>query len=134
MKTKKGFTLIELMVVMAIIAILSVLIVGAIQAARKQATNTQRTGNVKTIETALEARAAKCGGQYFATATGCATAVDTASLATIISSLSPTYITNALTIDSTAGYSVTTSAANNTYTINALDKADNTTVIYTAAR
>ena len=64
-KTKKGFTLIELVVVMAIIAILSVIIVGAILAARTAATNTQRTGLVRTIETALEARAARCNGMYY---------------------------------------------------------------------
>jgi prepilin-type N-terminal cleavage/methylation domain-containing protein len=49
-----GFTLIELVVVMAIIAILATLIVAAIAAARRQSINTQRSGNVKTIETALE--------------------------------------------------------------------------------
>lgn len=61
---KKGFTLIELVVVMAIIAILSLLIIAAITAARRQSINTQRTGNVKTIETALETWSSKNGGRY----------------------------------------------------------------------
>ncbi len=64
MKNKKGFTLIELMVVMAIIAILSVLIVAAIQAARRSSVESQNRGNAKTIETALEAVSARNGGVY----------------------------------------------------------------------
>lgn len=69
-KQTKGFTLIELVVVMAIIAVLSLLIVAAITAARRQSQTTQRMGNLKTIETALESRASKCNGQYFAAVTG----------------------------------------------------------------
>lgn len=60
-KKRKGFTLIELVVVMAIIAILALIIVAAIQAARRQSINSQRTGNIQTVETALEARFARCG-------------------------------------------------------------------------
>jgi len=52
---KKGFTLIELMVVMAIIAVLSVLIISAINAARNAATDTTRRSNGKSIQVALEA-------------------------------------------------------------------------------
>jgi len=61
---KKGFTLIELVVVMAIIAVLAALMVTAIVAARKAATNTQITGNAKTIETALETYSTKNSGKY----------------------------------------------------------------------
>jgi prepilin-type N-terminal cleavage/methylation domain-containing protein len=64
MLKKKGFTLIELVVVMAIIAVLSLLIIAAITAARRQSVNTQRTGNAKTIEIALESFAAKNQGKY----------------------------------------------------------------------
>ena len=56
---KKGFTLIELMVVMAIIAVLAVLIIGAISIARQTATDTQRRGLVKEIQVALESEYAK---------------------------------------------------------------------------
>jgi prepilin-type N-terminal cleavage/methylation domain-containing protein len=52
---KKGFTLIELVVVMAIIAVLAALIIGAIIVARNAATQTQNRGNAKTIQTGFEA-------------------------------------------------------------------------------
>jgi len=58
-KLKKGFTLIELMVVMAIIAVLAVLMIGAIQLARTTATETIHRANAKTIQTALEGKYAK---------------------------------------------------------------------------
>lgn len=79
---KKGFTLIELMVVMAIIAVLSVLMIGAIQMARSTATETTNRSNGKTIQTALEGNFAKyraycgktgeiaCATYSFATAAG----------------------------------------------------------------
>jgi prepilin-type N-terminal cleavage/methylation domain-containing protein len=56
---KKGFTLIEIMVVMAIIAVLAVLVIGAVQLARSTATETQHRSNAKTLQTALEANYAK---------------------------------------------------------------------------
>jgi prepilin-type N-terminal cleavage/methylation domain-containing protein len=56
---KKGFTLVEIMVVMAIIAVLATLILGAIQLARTTATETAHRTNAKTIQTALEANYAK---------------------------------------------------------------------------
>jgi len=56
---KKGFTLIELMVVMAIIAVLAVLMIGAIQLARSTATETIHRSNGKTIQTAMEGYYAK---------------------------------------------------------------------------
>ncbi len=51
---KHGFTLLELMIVMAIIAILAVLGIAAIQAARRNARDTQRRANGKTLQVALE--------------------------------------------------------------------------------
>jgi prepilin-type N-terminal cleavage/methylation domain-containing protein len=73
---KKGFTLIELVVVMAIIAILSLLIIAAIAAARRQADLTAVTGDSKTYEIALESYSAKNAGKYPITTT--ATKVNTA--------------------------------------------------------
>jgi prepilin-type N-terminal cleavage/methylation domain-containing protein len=52
---RKGFTLIELVVVMAIIAILALIVVGAIILARRTSIETTNRGNAKTIQTALEA-------------------------------------------------------------------------------
>jgi len=54
--SKKGFTLIELVVVMAIIALLALLIIGAIIVVRRTATETANRSNAKTIRTALESR------------------------------------------------------------------------------
>lgn len=52
---KKGFTLIELVVVMAIIAVLAVLIIGAIIVARNTAKETTHRANAKSIQTGIEA-------------------------------------------------------------------------------
>lgn len=63
---KKGFTLVELMVVMALIAVLSTLIIGAIRLATNTARETTHRSNAKSIATALESKYAKyrryCGG------------------------------------------------------------------------
>jgi prepilin-type N-terminal cleavage/methylation domain-containing protein len=136
---KKGFTLIELVVVMAIIAILSVIIVGAILAARTAATNTQRTGAVRTLETALEARAARCNGLYFqavATKTPCtALPVVTDDLNGLIAALkttNPAFLTADVTLDQASMFTFTGDAAANTYTIRAND--NNGGELYTATR
>lgn len=65
MKTKKGFTLIELMVVMAIIAVLTVLVIGAINVARRSSRDTQRRANAKAIQVALEEKFASSGGKTY---------------------------------------------------------------------
>lgn len=83
MKRNKGFTLIELVVVMAIIAVLALLIVAAIMAARRQSQTTQRVGNIKTIETALESRASACGGEYFVATDRCTVVIPTNSILAI---------------------------------------------------
>lgn len=55
MKKRKGFTLIELVVVMAIIAVLAMLVVGAIIVARNTAKETANRTNAKAIEAGMEA-------------------------------------------------------------------------------
>lgn len=64
MKNKKGFTLIELVVVMAIIAVLSLLTIAAIAAARRSSVESQNRGNARTLEVAMESYAARNGGKY----------------------------------------------------------------------
>jgi len=51
---KKGFTLVELLVVIAIIAILSTLSVVALNSARTKARDARRLSDIKQIRTALE--------------------------------------------------------------------------------
>ena len=53
-KNKKGFTLVELVVVMAIIAVLVALALFAINAARLQGRNTERRSNIQAFKVALE--------------------------------------------------------------------------------
>jgi len=59
MKNKKGFTLIELVVVMAVIAVLALVLIGAIIAARNTASNTANRANANTIRIGLEAHFAR---------------------------------------------------------------------------
>lgn len=84
-QNKKGFTLIELMVVMAIIAVLAVLMIGAIQLARRTATETTHRSNAKTIQTGLEGTYAKY--RQYCGATGqpvsCTSSTGTVSFAAI---------------------------------------------------
>lgn len=54
MKTQKGFTLVELLVVVSIIGLLSTLAVVALGSARVQARDAKRVADVKQMQTALE--------------------------------------------------------------------------------
>lgn len=58
---KKGFTLIELVVVMAIIAVLALLIIGAIVVARRAQIRTANLANAQTLQTGLEAAYGRSG-------------------------------------------------------------------------
>ncbi len=59
LKSKQGFTLIEVVVVMAIIAVLAVLVIGAITVARNTQKETVHRSNARTVQTQLEAWYAK---------------------------------------------------------------------------
>jgi len=74
LQTKKGFTLIEILVVIGIIAILATVVLVAINPARQfaQARNSQRTSNVNTILNAIGQRMVDNKGLF---ETGCAAGV-----------------------------------------------------------
>ena len=59
LKSKQGFTLIEVVVVMAIIAVLATLVIGAIMVARNTQKETVHRSNARAIQTGLEAYYAK---------------------------------------------------------------------------
>lgn len=70
MKNRKGFTLIELMIVIAIIAILAAILVPNFLRARAQGQYTQCQSNEKNMGTALEMYSTDNSGHYPGTLTG----------------------------------------------------------------
>lgn len=69
---RKGFTLVEVVVVMAIIAVLTVLIIGAINVARKQMKYAEARAEIRDIRTGIEAYLSKFG-EYPAIGDSCVT-------------------------------------------------------------
>ena len=114
---KKGFTLIEILVVIGIIAVLAAIVIIAINPARQfaQARNSQRQSNVSTILNAIGQNLADNKGTFT-----CATATLDAGTASSsidnssggagkdLSCLSPTYIPSTIPKDPTAAAGVAT--------------------------
>jgi prepilin-type N-terminal cleavage/methylation domain-containing protein len=124
--SSRGFTLIELVVVMAIIAVLTALMVAAILAARNASVQAQRTGNVKTVETALEARASKCG-VYVSAKGPCATATVSTDFAALASSLkNQGFLSADLPGSLTSGYQMVASMTDSGFTIAACTSGSTT--------
>ena len=130
---KKGFTLIEILVVIGIIAILATIVIIAINPARQfaQARNTQRTSNLNSILNAIGQRIADNKG-LFGAAAGCVvpTAGTTYTIAigsgtflapatAIIdeSCLTPTYIPSQLPVDPSTGVWTSATVYNTQYNI-----------------
>ncbi len=105
---KKGFTLIEILVVIGIIAVLAGIVIVAINPARQfaQARNSQRESNVSTILNAIGQNLADNKGVF--TCTGIGTNPDTTArkIGTSVvdlGCLAPTYIASSIPVDPDGG-------------------------------
>jgi prepilin-type N-terminal cleavage/methylation domain-containing protein len=110
---KKGFTLIELVVVMAIIAVLAVIIIGAIVVARNTATETTNRTNANILRTGLEQYYSRykayCGADAATPQVTCTTNYTFTSLATALNAAGITVTLNTTTSATGGGLVVTTS-------------------------
>lgn len=121
MKNKKGFTLVEVLLVVVIIAILAAIVIVAINPGRQisQANNTQRSADVKTVLDAVHEYAVDNRGAFPAAITAVATVVGSAEgQIDICADVVPTYVA-AMPFDPTAADAAYTSCAayNTGYTI-----------------
>jgi len=119
---RKGFTLIEVLLVIVIIAILAAIVIVAINPGRQisQANNTQRRADVQTILNAVHQYSINNRGVLPAGIDGTATIIgDDATEANICADLVPDYVA-AMPFDPTATDAAYTSCAayNTGYTIN----------------
>ena len=115
---KKGFTLVEIMIVVAIIGLLAAIAIPNLLRARLNANESAAKGGLRTLSTAMESyRAAQATPIY-------------PSLLTDLSGATPPYIDSVLGAGSKQGYTFsapTVGASGNTYTITAAPITANVT-------
>ncbi|MCL4397481.1 type II secretion system GspH family protein [Patescibacteria group bacterium] len=88
-KSKKGFTLVELMIVITVIAILATIAVVSFTRVQKQARDTKRKAEVKSLQTALQAYYTEHQAYPIST-----TAITTEDVNTVLTGLSPDYMSS----------------------------------------
>ena len=79
MKNKKGFTLIEILVVVAIIGVLASIVLVGLGGARRQGGDAKRIAELRQIQTGLELYFTKCGFYPGGASTGSCSTTDPAS-------------------------------------------------------
>lgn len=84
--SRRGFTLVELMIVITVIAILATIAIVSFTRVQKQARDTKRKAEMKSLQTALQA--------YYTEKIGYPVANTPTAATTALTSLSPTYISN----------------------------------------
>lgn len=131
LKSKAGFTLIELMVVIGIIGVLSTIVYANLGSARGSSRNAERQSDIRNLQTAIELYKKQYG--TYPTA-GCGTSplvIVSESCPTYIENLAPEFI-SVLPKDpqrgSAAGYSYVTNSAGTVFKVMALDTVESEVV------
>ena len=84
MKNKKGFSLLELLVVIGIISILLAIVASSYATAQKKARDSRRASDLKTIQQAAEQYYAICGYKYPVFQTGVSSEIVCAANSTVL--------------------------------------------------
>ena len=112
---KRGFTLVEIMIVVAIIVLLAAIAIPNLLRARLNANEATAIAAMKTLSTAMESyRAAQTPPAYPATLTP-------------LNTSTPPYIDNVLAAGLKSGYNFTLSGSTNTFTVFATPQTTNVT-------
>jgi len=112
---RKGFTLVEIMIVVAIIVLLAAIAIPNLLRARLNANEATAIAAMRTLSTAMESyRAAQSPPSYPANLS-------------LLNSSNPPYIDSQLSSGNKSGYTFTLSAGTNTYTVVATPQTENVT-------
>ncbi len=112
---KRGFTLVEIMIVVAIIVLLAAIAIPNLLRARLNANEATAIATMRTLSTAMESyRAAQTPPSYPANLS-------------ILNTSTPPYIDSALATGNKSGYTFTLSAGTNTYTVTGTPQSVNVT-------